>query len=305
MRRYIKKRRLRNALQENFAKSGKSRKRQAGEVHYVIHYNYLEKELKIEIIQVKEISISQKKSEKIDLKEFAVYLKVTLKPGSKKSFQTEIVHHELSPNFNQAFTFKCSIETLIESQILFRLVQHHKFLRDMPIGDAVVELFDENFRLGPGVVPMTSYNPSLDDPLGEICVTLRYNHINTKLSVTIMECKQLKTPNYGKTDPYVKVVVRIKGKVVFKDKTDVQKSTLNPYYNHAFSLRVPANEMPLVDLLILVKDYDMLGANEEIGSVRLGIEPDSEIAEKQWDSMIQNLKRPQTEWHHLMPSERS
>ena len=305
VRRFIRKRQMRNTLLENFEKSGKGKKKTVGEVHYVVHYNYIEKELKIEIVQIKDITILRKRKKEVDMKEFAVYVKVSLIPGSKRTFETEVVSQTLNPKFDQSFKFKCSIESLTESKVLFRLIQHHKFLRDMPIGDGVVELFDEDFRLGPGSVPMTSYNPALDDPLGEVCVTLRYNPLNCRLSITIIECKQLKPTDFrGKADPYVKIIVTVKDKLVFKDKTEIQKGTSNPYYNEAFTVHIAPNQLPLVDLLIMVKDYDMLGTNDEIGSVRMGMEPDSETAEKQWDQMIENLKRPQTAWHHLMPSQR-
>ena len=135
-------------------------------------------------------------------------------------------------------------------------------------------------------------------------MSLRYNPTTSKLSVTIIECRNLKSMDWnGKADPYVKIILKIRDKIIYKDKTAIKKCTLNPYFNTIFSFKIPPTKIPLVDLLLIVKDYDLLGSNDEIGSVRLGIEPDSEAAERQWNNMIENLKRPQTEWHHLMPQE--
>ena len=92
-------------------------------------------------------------------------------------------------------------------------------------------------------------------------------------------------------------------KVLLKEKTEVKKSTINPYFNQTFSVKVAPNKIQALDMRILVKDHDLFGPNDTIGGVRFGIEPDSEVAERQWYNMIENIKRPQTEWHHLLSVE--
>ncbi|XP_075259407.1 synaptotagmin-5-like [Convolutriloba macropyga] len=301
--RWYKKRQLRENLKENYLTRMKGKKK-LGTVEYILQYNYLEARLTIEILRVKDITLSA--NQETDMKEFATYMRIYLVPDMDQVHETKIVTKTLDPNFGQTFIFKLLVDDIDRCRILLRLYQHHKFLRDMPIGDGIVELLKDELRLGFATVPMYAYNPALDDPLGEICLSLRYNPVTSKLSVTIIECKNLKPMDWnGKADPYVKISIKIREKVVYKEKTTIQKNTLNPYFNTIFSFKIAPTKIPLVDLLIVVKDYDLLGANEEIGSVRLGIEPDSEGAERQWNNMIENLKRPQTEWHHLMPSERA
>jgi len=251
---------------------------------------------------VKDITLSTR--QQTDMKEFATYMRIYLVPDMDQVHETKIVTKTLNPNFGQTFTFKLLVDDINRCKILLRLYQHHKFLRDMPIGDGIVTLLRDELRLGFASVPMYAYNPALDDPLGEICLSLRYNPVTSKLSITVIECKNLKPMDWnGKADPYVKILVKIKDKLVYKEKTAIQRYTLNPYYNTIFAFKIPPTKIPLVDLLVVVKDYDLLGANEEIGSVRLGVEPDSEVAERQWNNMVENLKRPQTEWHHLMTTE--
>ena len=168
----------------------------------------------------------------------------------------------------------------------------------------MIELSQTDLKLGFGSIQMFSYNPALDDPLGEICVTLRYNPGNSKLTITVIECKQLKALDWGGfSDPYVKVLVSSKDKILLKEKTKVIKKTTSPYFNSTFSVKVSPSKIQTLDTKIIVKDQDIFGPNEVIGGVRLGIQPDSAVAEAHWDDMIQNPRKPQTQWHCLLPVE--
>ncbi|XP_063728463.1 synaptotagmin-5-like, partial [Symsagittifera roscoffensis] len=188
-------------------------------------------------------------------------------------------------------------------KVLVRVYRHFKFVRDAPIGDAVLSLSKTDLQLGFSSIPILAHNPSLDDPLGEISVTLRYNANTQKLGVTIIECKDLKPSFGGSTDPYVKLTMKMGNKIVRKDKSDELKKTRSPYFNEVFSYKIPPNKMGLVDLLIQVKNRDLFGSSHEIGAVRFGVEPDSEKAERQWEAMITHLRKPQTQWHYLLPSQ--
>ena len=278
-------------------------KHKLGSVDYILNYKYLEAVLEIEILQVNEIHISKKeKFEKPE--EIAVYLRLYLLPNMESYQQSKIVAKDLSPHFGENFTFRCFIDDLDYRKILIRLYRHHKFLRDMPIGDALIELSKTNLRLGFGQVQMYNYNPNLHDPLGQICFSIRYKPFHTKLIINIIECRNLKSMDFnGLSDPYVKITATIRERIVFKAKTKVKKETLCPFFHETFTIKVTATDLQQIDLKMLVKDHDLFGANDVIGSVRLGIRPDSETAEKQWNAMLENLQCPQTAWHYLQPDD--
>ena len=271
-------------------------------------FSFPETYMTIELHLFKNFRISQNWSTgkllQPDEKEIATYFRVYILPDTSNFKLTQIISRTFSPQFNAAFTFKCLIDDLDKSEILLRLYQHHKLIRDMPIGDAIIGLSKSNLPIGLSTVPMFAYNPALDDPLGEICFSIRYNPFKSKLTVTIMECRNLKAMDWNSSsDPYVKVVVIMQEKVVYKKKTDVKKGTLCPYFNTSFSVKVVPTKLQIVDLRVIVKDWDIVGGNDEIGGVRLGLQPDSEIAERQWNNMVENPKKPQTEWHYLLPIE--
>ena len=282
--------------------AGKTRRIVLGHVDLILTYDYGRAILGVELLQVRDLDFGKKQVEE---KEVEIFCMVSLLPDLKKLEKTKIVSKSFSPVFNEKFDLRCVIDDLDYKQILVRVIRHFKCLRDAPIGDSVLKLSKKNLQLGYSSVPILSYNPNLDDPLGEICVTLRYNANTKKLGITILECKELKERDWGgNLDPYCTCVVKIGDKVLGKNKTPPIKKTRNPYFNAVFSYKVPPNKLSNVDVLIKIKDKDILGSAQELGSIRFGREPDSEKAERQWSQMIEFMKKPQTEWHYLLMSEK-
>ena len=96
-----------------------------------------------------------------------------------------------------------------------------------------------------------------NEKLGDICFSLRYVPTAGKLTVVILEAKNLKKMDVGGlSDPYVKISLMQNGKRLKKKKTTIKKNTLNPYYNESFSFEVPFEQIQKVTLIITVLDYD-------------------------------------------------
>ncbi|TRY80399.1 hypothetical protein TCAL_04712 [Tigriopus californicus] len=144
-----------------------------------------------------------------------------------------------------------------------------------------------------------------DQYLGDICFSLRYVPTSGKLTVGILECKNLKKMDItGASDPYVKIkLLDRKGKRIGKKKkTSVKMGNLNPYYNESFVFIVEQEQLRRVNLELTVSDYDRIGTSDPIGRVSLGYNrKGAEL--KHWKEMVENPRRPVIHWHVLQDPE--
>ncbi|KPJ11129.1 Synaptotagmin 1 [Papilio machaon] len=138
-----------------------------------------------------------------------------------------------------------------------------------------------------------------DNKLGDICFSLRYVPTAGKLTVVILEAKNLKKMDVGGlSDPYVKIALMQNGKRLKKKKTSIKKCTLNPYYNESFTFEVPFEQIQKVNLVVTVVDYDRIGTSEPIGKVVLGYNA-SGTELRHWSDMLASPRRPIAQWHTL------
>ncbi|CAB1313743.1 unnamed protein product, partial [Coregonus sp. 'balchen'] len=179
------------------------------------------------------------------------YVKLYLLPDKKRKFETKVHRKTLNPTFNETFTFK--------------MTQEWRELKKAEKEES--------------------------EQLGDICLSLRYVPTAGKLSIVVLEAKNLKKMDVGGlSDPYVKIHLLQNGKRLKKKKTSIKKNTLNPYYNESFSFEV--------QVAVTVLDYDKIGKNDAIGKVFLG-GASSGTELRHWSDMLANPRRPIAQWHGL------
>ncbi|KRY32648.1 Synaptotagmin-1 [Trichinella spiralis] len=190
--------------------------------------------------------------------------------------------------------------------LAFSIFDFDRFSKHDQIGIVLIPL--NTIDLGQVIEEWRDIQPPPDDKeaenkLGDICFSLRYVPTAGKLTVVILEAKNLKKMDVGGlSDPYVKIVLMQEGKRLKKKKTSIKKCTLNPYYNESFSFEVPYEQIQKVSLMITVMDYDRMGSNEAIGRIILGCNATGAEL-RHWMDMLASPRRPIAQWHTLQSVE--
>eukprot|EP00064_Thunnus_orientalis_P007789 superscaffoldBa00000884_g7811 len=232
------------------------------------------------------------------------YVKVYMLPDKKKKFETKVQRKNLCPVFNETFTFKIPYNELGGQTLVLQVFDFDRFGKHDVIGEIKIAM--NSIDLGQPIhewKDLVGGEKEEQEKLGDICISLRYVPTAGKLTVNVMEAKNLKKMDVGGlSDPFVKVVLQHNGKRLKKKKTSVKQNTLNPYFNESFSFEIPFSQIQKIQVLITVYDYDKLGSNDAIGKCWIGYGA-SGVGLRHWSDMLANPRRPVAQWHTLCPEE--
>ncbi|XP_068632936.1 synaptotagmin 1 isoform X2 [Battus philenor] len=275
----------------------KKEEQKLGKLQYKLEYDFNSNSLSVTVIQAEELPA-------LDMGGTSdPYVKVYLLPDKKKKFETKVHRKTLNPEFNETFVFKnVPYADAMNKTLVFAIFDFDRFSKHDQIGEVKVPLCQvdlaqtiEEWR----ELQSVEGEGGQDNKLGDICFSLRYVPTAGKLTVVILEAKNLKKMDVGGlSDPYVKIALMQNGKRLKKKKTSIKKCTLNPYYNESFTFEVPFEQIQKVNLVVTVVDYDRIGTSEPIGKVVLGYNA-SGTELRHWSDMLASPRRPIAQWHTL------
>ncbi|XP_026752125.3 synaptotagmin 1 isoform X1 [Galleria mellonella] len=275
----------------------KKEEQKLGKLQYKLEYDFNSNSLSVTVIQAEDLPA-------LDMGGTSdPYVKVYLLPDKKKKFETKVHRKTLSPIFNETFVFKnVPYADAMNKTLVFAIFDFDRFSKHDQIGEVKVPLCQvdlaqtiEEWR----ELQSVEGEGGQDNKLGDICFSLRYVPTAGKLTVVILEAKNLKKMDVGGlSDPYVKIALMQNGKRLKKKKTSIKKCTLNPYYNESFTFEVPFEQIQKVNLVVTVVDYDRIGTSEPIGKVVLGYNA-SGTELRHWSDMLASPRRPIAQWHTL------
>ncbi|MBN3315624.1 SYT1 protein, partial [Atractosteus spatula] len=279
-------------------KASEKQQEKLGRLQYSLDYDFQNGQLIVGILQAEDLQA-------MDIGGTSdPYVKVYLMPDKKKKFETKVHRKTLSPVFNETFHFKVPYAELGGKTLMMAVYDFDRFSKHDAIGDVKVPM--SSVDLGHLIEEwreLESAEKEEQEKLGDICFSLRYVPTAGKLTVIILEAKNLKKMDVGGlSDPYVKIHLMQCGKRLKKKKTTIKKNTLNPYYNESFSFEVPFEQIQKVQVVVTVLDYDKLGKNDAIGKVFVGCNS-SGTELRHWSDMLANPRRPIAQWHTLQPEE--
>ncbi|CAL8303873.1 unnamed protein product [Lota lota] len=269
-----------------------------GKLEFSLDYNFTDTQLIVGILQAQDLAAMDMGGTSDP------YVKVFLLPDKKKKFETKVQRKNLCPVFNETFIFKIPYAELGGKTLVLQVFDFDRFSKHDMIGEIKIPM--NSVDLGQPLQTwrdVESGEKEEQEKLGDICISLRYVPTAGKLTVNIMEAKNLKKMDVGGlSDPFVKIVLQQNGKRIKKKKTTVKKNTLNPYFNESFSFDVPFEQIQKVQVVITVFDYDKLGSNDPIGKSFMGYGATG-VGLRHWSEMLANPRRPVAQWHTLLPEE--
>ncbi|XP_058120064.1 synaptotagmin 1 isoform X2 [Anopheles coustani] len=272
----------------------KQSEQKLGKLQYKLEYDFNSNALTVTVIQAEELPA-------LDMGGTSdPYVKVYLLPDKKKKFETKVHRKTLNPVFNESFTFKSlPYAEAMNKTLVFAIFDFDRFSKHDQIGEVKVPLCQIDLAQTIEEWRELQSVEGEGGQLGDICFSLRYVPTAGKLTVVILEAKNLKKMDVGGlSDPYVKIALMQNGKRLKKKKTSIKKCTLNPYYNESFSFEVPFEQIQKVNLVVTVVDYDRIGTSEPIGKVVLGYNA-SGTELRHWSDMLASPRRPIAQWHTL------
>jgi len=287
---------------EDIAEEGESKQseQKLGRLQFKLEYDFNSNNLTVTVIQCEELPA-------LDMGGTSdPYVKVYLLPDKKKKFETKVHRKTLNPVFNEIFTFKVPYADAMGKTLVFAIYDFDRFSKHDQIGEVKLPLCTidlaqtiEEWR----ELVSVEGDGGQENKLGDICFSLRYVPTAGKLTVVILEAKNLKKMDVGGlSDPYVKIALMQNGKRLKKKKTSIKKCTLNPYYNESFTFEVPFEQIQKVQLVVTVVDYDRIGTSEPIGKCVLGcVASGTEL--RHWSDMLASPRRPIAQWHTLKDPE--
>ncbi|KAL7401625.1 hypothetical protein ABVT39_002254 [Epinephelus coioides] len=275
-----------------------STKQQRGKMLYSLDYNAAQSELTVGIKQANSLMA-------MDLGGNSdPYVKVYILPNKSKTFETKVFRSTLNPVFNEQFAFQISKSSLLKSTVVMQVFDFNRFSKHNIIGELRVQLCNVDWN---HVIEewqdLAEPAKFEEENLGEICLSLRYVPTAAKLTVVILEAKNLKSMDtIGTSDPYVKVQLALDKRKWRKRKTSTKKKTLNPYYNESFTFDVTFEQIQRVNLVISVWDHDTISRNDAMGKIFLGCDASGNQL-RHWADMLSNPRRPIAQWHSLLSAE--
>lgn len=268
-----------------------------GKLEFTIDYDFDKQDLTVGVLQANDLPAMDMGGNSDP------YVKCYIMPDKKKKFETKVHRKTLNPVFNEKFVFKAiPYGDLTQRNLMFALYDFDRFSRHDQIGAVEVDL--GKVDLGTEIKEWRDIEPPAgedkDQKLGDICFSLRFVPTSCKLTVVILEAKNLKKMDIGGlSDPYVKMCLLANGRRIKKKKTSIKKCTLNPYFNESFTFEIPSSQIQRISLVITVVDYDRIGSSDPIGKVVVGPKALRMEEVRHWMEMLASPRRPIATWHTL------
>uniref|UniRef100_A0A4W2GDW0 Synaptotagmin n=1 Tax=Bos indicus x Bos taurus TaxID=30522 RepID=A0A4W2GDW0_BOBOX len=163
-----------------------------GKLQFSLDYDFQANQLTVGVLQAAELPA-------LDMGGTSdPYVKVFLLPDKKKKYETKVHRKTLNPAFNETFTFKVPYQELGGKTLVMAIYDFDRFSKHDIIGEVKVPM--NTVDLGQPIEEwrdLQGGEKEEPEKLGDICTSLRYVPTAGKLTVCILEAKNLKKMDVG------------------------------------------------------------------------------------------------------------
>jgi hypothetical protein len=236
------------------------------------------------------------------------FVRICLLPDTRCS-QSKFRKRTCNPKFNESFVFQVSNKNLPERVLKLTVYDVDRLRRHNVIGHALFalkgrerDMIDEPMFV---TLELQADVPDLlaaVEPGGEVNIGLCYNDHVQRITVAVVEARNLKTlVESFSSDFYVKVSLMRQNTIVKSKRTDIVRRDLQPKFNESFAFKLSADSIDLSSVVVTVWHSVAAQKDKCVGRVVLGSFMFARGKElEHWNSMVVTPREQVTQWHLLV-----
>lgn len=271
-----------------------------GKLQFSIEYNKEEKVIIIGLVQAKGIIC------RTNLPTALIYLLVQICKDEEILAEKEIEKQKMTfvPQWNEELLFSFGDHAIETLSLHIQVIEVDAFSNLHVIGQVVLSLDEAEldktqpkwYDITPGLPQGASHEHA-----GELLVSLNYFPTTQRLTIVILKARNLKIETQtGLWGPSVKVFLMVNRERLGRKRTAMQKKTLNPVYNEAFTFKVTSETLQKVTFKVTVVNKLSQGPDQTVGYVLLGQNVIGSGV-SHWNHMLASLRKPVAMWHPVIP----
>lgn len=268
-----------------------------GRLNVTLHYKQTTCDLFIKILQARELPARDLRNNTS-----SPYVRVYALPSRRHNHRTTVIENNLHPVWNELFIISgLTLSDIRQLALQFLVIHHQPVSRNVVIGEAILTLGKMDLS-GDEVNVWKELRPHhFQNILGELHLSVCHQPLSSKLSVTVLEARNLpKISSLNIGDPYVKVELFSANHRLAKKKTRIKKKTVNPKFAQTFNFdlggKISLDHMTLMCTILV---HDSSGCHERIGQVVLSTAAGDGPEFDHWSQVVCNPHCPIDQWHMI------
>lgn len=213
-----------------------------GRIYYSVNYDSTSESLTVKLQRIRNLPKSTPEAGKTN----KTYIKVCLLPderSERKVTQNGDGFAELNPTFFDSIVFQAPPSSLLERTLRILVYNIDVNRKHRVLGESRLDLNDVDLTQG-----RLSLNADLqkfvnDSEMPEILLSVCYNSTLSRLTVNVIEAKNIKVTSESVPDTYIRLALMHQTKELKRKRTETAKKCSNPQYQESFNFRVDEKDL--------------------------------------------------------------